>query len=78
MKPGVVPAGSPAPSEPWLWVVQTRGAGGWTTKIIPATERLYGLGSLDAATLDVSVTAVDRVGNAGPAGRISSVVVGAR
>jgi uncharacterized lipoprotein YddW (UPF0748 family) len=79
VKPGVVPAGSPVPSEPWLWVVQTRGAGGWTTKIIPATERLYGLGSLDAATpLDVSVTAVDRVGNAGPAGHISSVVVGAR
>lgn len=56
---------------PWLWVVQTRTADGWTTRIIPATERLHVLGPrTGAAPIDVRVTAVDRVGNAGPAARV--------
>jgi uncharacterized lipoprotein YddW (UPF0748 family) len=58
-------------SSPWLWVVQVRGPDGWTTRIIPATESLYRLPSLHApAPLDMRVTAVDRVGNAGSTARI--------
>jgi uncharacterized lipoprotein YddW (UPF0748 family) len=70
---------APAPAAPdtagaralWLWVVQARTGDGWTTRIIPATERLHVLGPrTGAAPLDVRVAAVDRVGNAGPATRV--------
>jgi hypothetical protein len=68
-------AAAPA-SSPWLWVVQVHGPGGWTTGIIPATDRLFRLPSLSApASRDARVTAVDRVGNAGPAARVNWVVV---
>jgi uncharacterized lipoprotein YddW (UPF0748 family) len=57
-------------SAPWLWVVQVHGTEGWTTRIIPATERLYRLPSpRAAASVDIRVTAVDRVGNSGPTAR---------
>ncbi len=53
-----------------LWVVQTRTDAGWTTQVVPGAERLHVVGPrFGAAPLDVRVTAVDRVGNAGPAAR---------
>ena len=59
------------PSEPWLWVVQSRTANGWTTRILPAAQRLHVLAPRsEPAPLDVRVTAVDRVGNAGPVARL--------
>jgi uncharacterized lipoprotein YddW (UPF0748 family) len=68
------PAAAPDSSgarAPWLWVVQLRTVDGWTTRIIPTTERLHVLGPRTGAMpLDVRVTAVDRVGNAGPAARV--------
>jgi uncharacterized lipoprotein YddW (UPF0748 family) len=73
---GSTAAGSAAPDlagarAPWLWVVQARTADGWTTRVIPAAERLHVLGPRTGATpLDVRVMAVDRVGNAGPAARV--------
>jgi hypothetical protein len=83
MKPGAGngdPAGTstlaltptPTPTAtPSLWVVQMRTDTGWTTRIIPGTARLHVLGPRTAAApLDVRVTAVDRVGNAGPAARV--------
>ena len=55
----------------WLFVVQMRTHAGWTTRIVPATERLLVLAPRSgAAPLDVRVMAVDRVGNAGPAARL--------
>ncbi len=54
-----------------LFVVQMRTGDGWTTRIVPATERLHVLAPRSgAAPLDVRVMAVDRVGNAGPAARL--------
>ena len=69
--PGAAASGSPVVPAPWLWVVQTRTDAGWTTRIVPGTERLHAIGPrTGAAPLDVRVTAVDRVGNAGPAARV--------
>jgi hypothetical protein len=52
-------------SVPWLWVVQTRGASGWTTTIVPGTERTRQLGASGAAApREVRVMMIDRVGNA--------------
>jgi uncharacterized lipoprotein YddW (UPF0748 family) len=54
-----------------LWVVQTRTSDGWTTKVVPGTERLHVLGPRSAAApMDVRVIAVDRVGNASPTARV--------
>ncbi|NUP57419.1 MAG: hypothetical protein HOQ19_16435, partial [Gemmatimonadaceae bacterium] len=79
--PGGTPAtGATMPAPPpdssgaralWLWVVQLRTPDGWTTRIIPATERLHVLTPRTGATpLDVRVMAVDRVGNVGSAARV--------
>ena len=79
--PGGTPAtGATMPAPPpdssgaralWLWVVQLRTPDGWTTRIIPATERLHVLTPRTGATpLDVRVMAVDRVGNVGPSARV--------
>ena len=70
VKPGVGSADATGARAPWLWVVQTRTDTGWTTRIVPATERLLVLGPrAGSAPLDVRVTTVDRVGNTGPAAR---------
>jgi len=45
--------------KPFVWVVQTRTAGLWTTSILPASERDC---SLPDATEAVAVSAVDRCG----------------
>jgi uncharacterized lipoprotein YddW (UPF0748 family) len=67
LDPGI---GTAESSAPWLWVLQTRTAEGWRTQILPATERVALLAPRGGtAPLDVRVTAVDRVGNAGPAAR---------
>jgi uncharacterized lipoprotein YddW (UPF0748 family) len=67
LDPGVA---GPATSAPWLWVLQTRSAEGWRTQLLPASQRVALLAARGAAVpLDVRVTAVDRVGNAGPAAR---------
>jgi uncharacterized lipoprotein YddW (UPF0748 family) len=68
--------GSSAPpveaSAPWLWVVQLRTANGWTTRIVPAAQRLHVLAPRsEPAPIDVRVTAIDRVGNAGPTARLA-------
>jgi hypothetical protein len=67
----VVPPDSSGARASWLWVVQLRTPDGWTTRIIPAAERLHVLGPRTGAPpLDVRVMAVDRVGNVGPAARV--------
>ena len=74
VKPGSSTADSEGARAPWLWVVQSRTAGGWSTKVVPAAEQLHVLGArTGAAPLDVLVTAIDRVGNAGPAARVAPV-----
>jgi uncharacterized lipoprotein YddW (UPF0748 family) len=55
---------------PWQWVVQQRGAGGWTTTILPGTTRAFVVAPRGAELpADVWVTAVDRVGNSSAAMR---------
>jgi len=56
---------------PSLWVVQVRGASGWSTEILPGAYR----GAListrgSTAPVDVRVSGVDRVGNLSPAARV--------
>ena len=53
----------------WLWVVQSRLNGNWTTEILPAktSERIWRPNSAKRLPDRVSVSAVDRCGNAGPA-----------
>jgi hypothetical protein len=61
--------------SPWQWAIQTRGAGGWSTTILPGTARGYVVAPRGAALpMDIWVTAVDRVGNASPASRAGAVV----
>ena len=44
----------------WLWVVQSRSANGWRTRILPGTERQV---TFATRPLEVRVRAVDRTGN---------------
>ena len=65
------PAGATVPS---LWVVQIRGASGWTTEILPGSYRGALIAARGAAVpLDVRVSGVDRVGNLSPAARFIPV-----
>ncbi len=48
----------------WLWVLQTRRAGRWTTDILPASITRQALRG--TAPEDIAVTAVDRYETAGP------------
>ncbi len=53
---------------PRLWVVQTRGSSGWTTEILPGSYRGIVVAARGASMpRDVSVMAVDGVGNLSPA-----------
>jgi uncharacterized lipoprotein YddW (UPF0748 family) len=50
--------------RPWLWVVQTRSDSGWTTVVLPGSEKMHLLaGRHDPVPLDVRVRAVGRTGN---------------
>ena len=52
-------------TTPWLWVVQTRNATGWSTEVVPGTERSRILSARGAtAPREVRVMMIDRVGNA--------------
>ena len=83
VRPGLDPADSVRTSSgitgivertPWLWVVQTRTDAGWTTTMLPGTERRYVLGARNSpAPHDVRVTAVTRVGNAGPSAQVGGL-----
>jgi uncharacterized lipoprotein YddW (UPF0748 family) len=56
---------------PWLWVVQARTSGGWTTQIIPGTENTHLLaGRGEKSPSDVRIYAVSRTGNLSPARRV--------
>jgi uncharacterized lipoprotein YddW (UPF0748 family) len=50
--------------HPWLWVVQARSDSGWTTVVLPGSEKTHLLaGRHDPLPLDVRVRAVGRTGN---------------
>lgn len=52
---------SPASTrDAWLWVVQSRSTNGWTTQILPGTERKV---TFATRPLELRVRAVDRTGN---------------
>jgi uncharacterized lipoprotein YddW (UPF0748 family) len=58
---------------PWLWIVQARSSGGWTTTLLPGTERRHVLGRRGTALpTDIRVTAVNRVGSTGPTARLTT------
>jgi hypothetical protein len=59
---------------PWLWVVQIRSAAGWSTSIVPGSERVLVIGAPGSTTpLDVRVRAVDRVGNLSPENKLPAM-----
>lgn len=61
------PALSWAPGSgenPWLWVVQLRRGGQWTTEVLPAGKDRWPLA--EAGAEQAAVSAVDRLGNQGP------------
>jgi uncharacterized lipoprotein YddW (UPF0748 family) len=59
--PGVIADLTPASThDAWLWVVQSRSANGWTTQILPGTERSV---HFPTRPLEIRVRAVDRTGN---------------
>ncbi len=58
----------PGGAQPWLWVVQQQHDGDWTTRIVPGhTQSMR-----DIAPGKIVVTAVNRVGVAGPAATIDA------
>ncbi len=80
LRPGVdgtiASASGPVPvvRTPWLWVVQTRTDARWSTVMRPGTDVRYRLSAWGTpAPAQVWVTAVDRVGNASPAVRVSTL-----
>ena len=59
----------PDGSSPWLWAIQTRSTDGWQLKILPGHVgecELFGQTGADAPS-HVAVTAVNRLGETGPA-----------
>ncbi len=55
----------------WLWVVQERSDSGWTTRVIPGSERVHLLAGRGVpAPVDVRVYAVSRTGNVSPGSRL--------
>lgn len=60
-------------TRPNLWVVRVRSGTAWTTAIIPWWETRYvvPVGRGGASADEVAVSAVDRVGNQGPATRVT-------
>jgi len=60
----------PAPAEKsWLWVLQYRRGGNWTTRILPGAWRSH---ILDGDPPDVlALSVVDRVGNVSPAAAVA-------
>ena len=61
-----------AGDAPWLWLVQQRAGGRWTTEILPSDCSSSVLrGTANSLPEVVSVTAVSRLGNLGPAGVLS-------
>jgi uncharacterized lipoprotein YddW (UPF0748 family) len=59
--PGIIADLTPASTQDvWLWVVQSRSANGWTTQILPGTERSV---HFAIRPLEIRVRAVDRTGN---------------
>jgi uncharacterized lipoprotein YddW (UPF0748 family) len=70
--PGIIVSTTESPS---LWVVQARGGSGWTTQVLPGSQRTYLLARAGGAMpVDVRVMAVNRVGSSGPAARWSAVI----
>ncbi|MDB4913865.1 MAG: hypothetical protein JWM95_1509 [Gemmatimonadetes bacterium] len=63
-----VTSGKPA-RTPWLWVIQARADAGWTTRILPGSPKLH-VPVPRAASVDIRVMSVDRVGNLSPAARL--------
>ncbi len=59
----------PDKSSPWLWVIQTHSTDGWQTRILPGHLDEYDLDRQagTGAPSQVAVTAVNRLGQAGPA-----------
>lgn len=56
---------------PFLWVIQARTSGGWTTQIIPGTEQTHFLaGRGDKSPREVWVYAVGRTGNLSQPARV--------
>ena len=56
----------------WLWVVRWRVGESWTVKLIPGNRRSWTIGTparRDSRPLDVAVSAVNRLGEEGPADR---------
>ncbi|MBW3621844.1 MAG: hypothetical protein KY468_00365, partial [Armatimonadetes bacterium] len=53
---------------PWLWVVQYRTGTAWKTVLLPGEQSSYTVeeGAPQTSVDGVAVTAVDRLGNAGP------------
>jgi uncharacterized lipoprotein YddW (UPF0748 family) len=60
----------------WQWVVQTRSNGEWTTAILPGDQRTHALVGVEAASDAVSVTAINRVGNASRPGIVRRSAAG--
>lgn len=63
----------PSGPKPWLWVVQEEQGGDWTTRIVPGhTQKLGNLQLGGGKPAKFVVSAVNRVGIAGPAATIES------
>lgn len=63
----------PSGPQPWLWVVQQEQGGDWTTRIVPGhTQKLDDLTLGGDKPAKFVVSAVNRVGIAGPAATIES------
>jgi hypothetical protein len=63
----------PSGPQPWLWVVQQEQDGDWTTRIVPGhTQKLDDLTLGGDKPAKFVVSAVNRVGIAGPAATIES------
>ena len=59
------PGGGPAP---FVWVVHARHGAAWRSEVVPAVHRSHRIAPVDGRAADeVRVSAVDRLGNEGPA-----------
>lgn len=57
-------------ASPWRWIVQTQAAGKWTTQLLPGKQASLDLSELETKPERVSVKAVNRLSETGPAGMV--------
>lgn len=63
--------GTQSGEKPWLWTIRTRTGKDWQSAVVPGLQQRHEIAAASAAPDEVVVSAVSRIGQDGPASRVS-------